>query len=204
MDEQKKKKPFYKKWWFIAIIFIVVIGAFNSGGDGTDDQEVAQNSDGKTVEQKEGKSQTKSNINYENFLAIEMGLTLDDVVALLGKEGTEDTSSEIAGMSTAMYSWSEGLSNMNVTVQDGIIIGKAQVGLKEASADVDMEKYNNIKNGMSLSEVQDILGEGELTSDTKIMNMESSMYSWINSFGTNINCTFSDGKLIAKAQFGLE
>lgn len=53
-------------------------------------------------------------------------------------------------------------------------------------------------------EVKDILGEGQILSQTKIMDMESIIYTWINKDGSNANFTFSDGKLEMKAQFNLK
>lgn len=52
--------------------------------------------------------------------------------------------------------------------------------------------------------VKAILGDGEIMSQTKIMDMESIMYSWTNKGGSNMNCTFSDNKMMMKAQFNLK
>ena len=58
---------------------------------------------------------------------------------------------------------------------------------------------------MSYDEVVSLLGgEGALISDTEIAGSTSQIYMWNGtSFGSNANITFSDGKVIAKAQVGL-
>jgi hypothetical protein len=69
---------------------------------------------------------------------------------------------------------------------------------------VNYQNFMNIKMGAKYEEVKAILGEGEVTSMTRIMKSESIMYSWINKNGSNMNATFSDGKMMMKAQFNLK
>lgn len=57
---------------------------------------------------------------------------------------------------------------------------------------------------MTYDKVKDILGEGQILSQAKIMDIETIMYSWINDNGSNMNCTFSGGKMSIKAQFNLQ
>ena len=56
----------------------------------------------------------------------------DEVVALLGGEGTLLSDTEIAGSKAQIYTW-KGTSlgaNANVTFSDGKVTSKAQFGLK--------------------------------------------------------------------------
>jgi len=60
-------------------------------------------------------------------------MSYSQVVSILGSQGTEMSSSDIAGYSTVMYSWDgEGGfgANMNATFQNGELVSKAQFGLK--------------------------------------------------------------------------
>lgn len=72
---------------------------------------------------------------------------------------------------------------------------------------VSLAEFNRIKNGMSYKEVVAIIGfEGEVMSESTIMDIKTVMYSWENggfSF-SNMNAMFQNDKLISKAQFGLE
>jgi len=127
-----------------------------------------------------------------------MGMKYDEVVKALG-EGKQDSSSEVS------YSWNgNGISSMNVTIQNNVVTGKAQMGLKEPDAKVTLDKFNKVKEGMTYDQVKAVLGEGQITSQTKIMDNESIMYSLINKDGSNMNCTFTGNKMQMKAQFELK
>ena len=59
------------------------------------------------------------------------GQTYEEVTAIIGEPGREISSSDLAGMRTVMYSWSNSDgSNMNAVFQDGKLITRAQFGLK--------------------------------------------------------------------------
>ena len=73
------------------------------------------------------------------------------------------------------------------------------------------EEYNKITNGMTYEECVSIIGfEGEEMSTVHqdgipgVMEaMTVQIYMWQNSGGSNMNATFTNGKLDMKAQFGL-
>lgn len=74
----------------------------------------------------------KSQVTMANYNRLSTGMTYEQVVAILGKEGTELSSNDIAGYQTVMYQW-EGdsfASNMNAMFQNGKLMQKAQFGLK--------------------------------------------------------------------------
>lgn len=157
-----------------------------------------------TTEKKVEPKKDDNKITYENFLSIRMNQSYEEAKSILG-EGTENSSSEIGGMSTKMYTWKgKGISNMNMTIQDGVVVGKAQFGLNKNNSGITLEKYNSVNEGMTLEEVNSILGEGGLTSQTQIMDLECSIYSWANKDGSNCDITFQGGVVNMKAQFGLK
>lgn len=213
--ENRPKKKIYKRWWFWAII-VVAIGIIASLGNEPENN-VNKPENNKTAveapkkeQPKEQEAQNKqppkeeTKVSYENFMKIKMGAKYDEVKTLLG-EGTEESSSEIGGTKTTLYSWTgPGISNMNVTIQNGIVTGKAQAGLMDMDAKITLEQYNKVKEGMTYQQTKAILGEGQITSQTKIMSTESIMYSWINKNGSNMNATFTGGKMVMKAQFNLK
>lgn len=200
------RKPFYKKVWVWLIVILIVGIAIGSqkGKDKNSDATTANTSDS-TAKQTDSKAEDQdAKINYDNFLGIKMGQGYNDVVNVLG-EGKEQSSSEISGIKTTMYTWAgKGLSNMNVTIQNGIVTGKAQAGLKKMDADITLDKYNKINNGITYDQLKEALGEGQVLSQSKIMNTESTIYQYVNKDGSNANFTFNGDKLELKAQFQLK
>ena len=74
------------------------------------------------------------------------------------------------------------------------------------SSMVSMEQFNRIQEGMTYQEVVLVLGSpGEVISSSDIAGYKTVMYMWKgNSFGANMNATFQNDKMVAKAQFGLK
>jgi hypothetical protein len=69
---------------------------------------------------------------------------------------------------------------------------------------VTRQKYNQITEGMSYSDVVEIIGTvGEELSSNAIAGYITVMYQWENSDGSNMNAMFQNDKLITKAQIGL-
>lgn len=74
---------------------------------------------------------------------------------------------------------------------------------------ITKENYDKIENGMTLEEVEKILGKGEANAETStdlssvgMGKVTASVYSWQD--GSNvITMTFSNNKLEAKGQSGL-
>ncbi|MFC1600782.1 hypothetical protein ACFL34_00340, partial [Candidatus Sumerlaeota bacterium] len=77
---------------------------------------------------------------------------------------------------------------------------------------VTFDEYKSIQNGMSYRAVVAIVGaEGEEMVRNKIdgvpgvmESIETVMYQWVNSNGSNMNAMFQNDKLMQKAQFGLK
>ena len=67
------------------------------------------------------------------------------------------------------------------------------------------EKYARISNGMTYSQVVDILGDdGELTSSAGVSGYTLQYYSWTNASGTRVVVVgFENGRVCAKSQIGL-
>ena len=76
-------------------------------------------------------------VTMASYNRLKPGMTYLEVVKILGKEGTEVSSNEIAGIKAVMYQWNaDGLSgallggNMNAIFQNGKLVQKAQFGLR--------------------------------------------------------------------------
>lgn len=74
-----------------------------------------------------------------------------------------------------------------------------------AESRVTLSDYEAIQNGMSLAEVENLLGAGRELSTVDIEGIETTrVVEWANPDGTNMNVTFQGDLVIGKAQFGLE
>lgn len=75
------------------------------------------------------------------------------------------------------------------------------------SEKITLDEYNRIKSGMGYDEVTEIVGSyGTEMARSEIAGYQSFIVSWdgIGSLGANANVTFSNGKVYAKAQLGLQ
>jgi hypothetical protein len=65
--------------------------------------------------------------------------------------------------------------------------------------------YLRIQTGMTYAEVIEILGEpGEELSRNELAGTTTIMYAWKRWTGANMNALFQNGRLVQKAQFGLD
>ncbi|WP_346206778.1 DUF3862 domain-containing protein [Caldifermentibacillus hisashii] len=218
--KEKVKKPFFKKWWFWAIVVIIIIGiATSGGGDDTDKAGTSQNKN--KTEQTNKKSDTatveKSDeglLTKEKFDQIQNGMTYEEVVAVVGSEGTVMSESGTKGdpAYTVIYEFeTDGfMSAATMMFQDNKLINKSQAGLGGGSdVEVTLDQFNQLQNGMTYEEVTQLLGgEGEILSETGDKGTE--FYTVIYSYpgkgdlGANVTLTFQGDKLQNKSQFGLK
>lgn len=228
----RKRQGSAGKWILIIIIVIVIFAAINGGNNESSSNSNVSDSD--TTIQSDNNSNdstipTPSNatassdivasdsttdekesagLTEEKYNSIETGMTYDEVVDIIGEDGTNISESEVAGIKTVIYEWtsSESWGNANITFQNDKVVNKAQFGVSSGDdVEITLEQYNSIETGMTYDEVVALLGgEGALISDTEIAGSTSQIYMWNGtSLGSNANITFSDDKVIAKAQVGL-
>ncbi|CAN1209839.1 hypothetical protein TUMEXPCC7403_06415 [Tumidithrix helvetica PCC 7403] len=73
-----------------------------------------------------------------------------------------------------------------------------------AEIKITLEKFNQVQKGMTLQEVQEVIGsQGKLIAESKIGEVTGQVYSWKNPQGSNAIIEFKNGKVVAKAQAGL-
>lgn len=77
-------------------------------------------------------SATTCEVSKAQYDALQPNSTYEQVVAVLGCHGEEMSSSEMAGYRTVMLMWNGNSfgGNMNVMIQNGRLVSKAQFGLK--------------------------------------------------------------------------
>ena len=80
--------------------------------------------------------------------------------------------------------------------------------LSSCSGKINSENYEKISNGMSKSQVESILGKGESQASSNVDlgeyggNISSEVMTWQSGLSV-ISITFSNGKVMSKAQTGL-
>lgn len=80
-------------------------------------------------------SSTNSNsalITLDEFNRIESGMSYEDVVNIIGSNGSLSSESSMGNYTIQIYTWYGNIigANANVTFQNGKVVGKAQVGLR--------------------------------------------------------------------------
>ncbi|SFD42597.1 protein of unknown function [Lentibacillus persicus] len=219
---------------FIGIIAIMIIAtvAFSGGetndsaSNNTSESENSNSAETKKAEEanaeKENSGQSPeteddSTITGEEFEQISNGMTYDEVVSIIGGEGTvqSETGEEGSQFHTIIYSW-EGAdgwgSNAMLTFQDGQLQSKSQAGVgndSESDVTITIDEFNQLENGMTTDEVFDIIGgEGEITSQTGEKGSQyytvTYTYDGDSSIGANATLMFQGDELSSKSQFGLE
>lgn len=209
-DTQQAPAPnkSHKKLIIIVIVIIVLVALIGSCASGAGNKSDNSNSSSSTASQGAQQDKDSTKIDADKFAKIENGMTYDEVVSIIGSEGSEQSTNEIGGIKTTMYEWeSEGWGVATITFQNGKVTNKTQFGVNDQSAaKATMDKYNQVETGMTYDEVVAIMGgDGELSSDTEIAGVSSKLYMWDGEdIASNCSITFSDGKVSSKSQFGLD
>lgn len=196
----------------IAIIVIIVIMAVAGGGDDTENK---ADDKAKTEQTNKQPSNKDSNeLTKEKFDQIKDGMTYEEVIKIVGSKGTviSETGEEGSDLHTVVYEFkTDGfMSNSTMMFQGGKLINKAQIGLGgDSGVEITLEKFDQIKNGMTYEEVTKIIGgEGEVLSESGEKGTDLHtviyMYQGKGDLGANANFTFQGNKLENKAQFGLK
>lgn len=71
---------------------------------------------------------------------------------------------------------------------------------------VDKAAFDRVETGMACEDLAAIFGsEGEVMSESEVMGIKSTMLVWqAGVFGANVTIMCQDGKVVSKAQLGLE
>lgn len=90
------------------------------------------------------------------------------------------------------------------------IIKGTDADIINSEASISLEEFNKIETGMTYKEVCDIVGgEGTLSANSDLGigdEYKTEIYQWTGngSLGANANVTFQGGKVVSKAQMGLQ
>jgi len=97
---------------------------------------------------------------------------------------------------------------MKKLIQTFTVVVFITVILIGCSGKINKDNYSKISNGMSISQVESILGEGESNASSSVDlgkyggNISSELMTWQSGMKI-ITISFSNGKVMEKGQFGL-
>ncbi len=200
----------------LVVLLFVVLGCSLDRFTGKDDAAPTPVSEKSDDAKSEDKSDDKSDasggsLTMDNYEKIKTGMSYDEVTDILGSKGTETRSSTIGKIESKSYKWEgDKFVRIYVNFRDDKVTSKSQTGLKSTSSggggdDISMAKYEKIENGMSLSEVEDIIGsKGEETSSSSIGKSTYKGYRWKGEKFSFISVRFKDDKVNSKSQYGLK
>ena len=150
---------------------------------------------------------SSTGITAEEFNAIEIGMSYEQVKEIIGEDGTESNSSQVGDVTAVIYTWSSDESGTaDVMFQNDKVINKSQTGIATSSVTVTMDQYNQVQTGMTYDQVKEIMGgDGAVASESTIANNHSVGYTWSGS-STVSRCTitFTNDAVSSKNQYGLE
>jgi Beta-lactamase inhibitor (BLIP). len=147
-------------------------------------------------------------LTYDAFKAISLKMSYDDVKKVFGEEGKEQ--SNLNGV--IMYSWKPKDGVIMCTFTKNELTEKKQNSFEKGMPNLaTMDKFNQLKDGMALDEVEKIMGgEGQLIENAEFYMgtgpaQVRAVYKWIGEKASKyMDVTFEDGKLSSKEQKGLE
>ncbi len=157
-------------------------------------------------------SDSKASLTLEKFNELKNGMKYEEVVKVLGSEGVETSNYSSGSFKTTTYKWEgENYARITATFRNGELTTKMQSNLKggddktAAAADLNMEKYGKLQNGISYKEAVEIIGsEGTQTSSSNIAKTTTTSYKWEGKKFERIFATFRDDKLTSKSQANLK
>ena len=88
-----------------------------------------------------------------------------------------------------------------------VLVSATAVVAQATTCKVDLAQYQSLSSGMTYSRVTAVLGcEGSELSRVEMGGFKTVVYMWQgnSSAGANMNVMFQNGKLISRAQFGLQ
>ena len=132
MEEPEKKKK--KEGGCLRIVLIVLAILFLAAvakaiKDPSDDSGRRSDTSENTSD---NASDNASGITADKFNQITMGMSYDQVKEIIGEDGKNISEADSGGSVATMYQWDEadGIGNVLVTIQDGTVSSKSQLGLE--------------------------------------------------------------------------
>ena len=203
----------------LSIMLFVVMGCSMldqaDDGDKVDTTTTEKTEDGDTKSTDSDKDSDKKDtsstdsdsgaVSIANYEKLKLDMSYDDVKGVMGSGGEETSSSGSGDNEYKNYRWKDDNKNMYVSFRNDKATSIRYSGYPSAGAprdaDLSKDKYDKIKNGMSYSDVKEIIGsDGILTSSSKSSSSESKSYTWRGEKYSSVRATFRNGELSSKSQ----
>lgn len=183
--------------------------ACGSSGSSTDTSKTSSTTTETSVAQEETSSTSESDagVTKANYKKVKKGMTYDEVKALFGEDGEEQSSSSAAGQEGTTYTWeSDDFGAVSVVFVNDKVASKAQAGVDTSDSAVTLKQYKKVKTGMTYKKVVKIFGsEGTENASSSAAGSTGKVYTWSGeATGSTVSITFVDNKVQSKAQVGLE
>lgn len=175
----KRAKKHRKKRLLITLIFLILLAI--TVGTGFFIQKNKAEVARKEKEKALITESRKTRISSKAFSKLETGMTLQEVLDIIGNSGNKlvQTTSDDSVMER--YQWIADSRNGSVllTFKDEKLISISQVDMTSDSTSFSTDSINNIKTGMSYKEVINTLGsDGSLISETSMDGVTTQIYTW--------------------------
>lgn len=153
-------------------------------------------------------SPTTGSFSREDYNKISTGMSYDEVVSIIGKEGTLVTENSTAGYLTQSYEWhlTGEITYVSIIFQNGNVVNKSSGGSALGTEKtVTLAQFNRVETGMTYEQVKEIFGfDGSLFTESSNDYVDIKMYMWSgDAAGSSASVTFQDGKVAYKYQYGL-
>ena len=192
---ENKFEEIKKSLWSYAMTIISRIP--ESSGDGLDEENM---SDAEFSEENQVFILEESNKLFDQ---IEYGMTKDEVITLIGETPIE----EIYDQTTYLTWEDEYYNSLDVIIEGGVVVGASRFLFSDAYSNIKLsselgtelenlnEEVTKIKEGMTLEEVIQILGDKYFQSHKSITNEAS--YEWFDKDENNVVIDFDEnGKVL--------
>jgi len=155
-------------------------------------------------------------VTGEAFALLRNGMSIAEVQEIIGVTPFSETNTEMLGTTTTIIMWvGSGFSSITVMFTNGSASSISQMGLQVephqgeapptiAAGGVNAETFALLRNGMSISEVQEIIGVAPSSeSTTELLGTTTTMIMWIGSGFSSITVIFTNGYASSISQMGL-
>ncbi|MCL2852347.1 MAG: hypothetical protein FWE20_04835 [Defluviitaleaceae bacterium] len=151
-------------------------------------------------------------INAQSFALIRNGMSVDEVQELIGVAPSSETTTETLGITSTVIMWmGSGLESITVLFTNGNVTSTTQMSLRGepqvevvTAGGVNMDTFVSLRNGMSISEVQDAIGVPPTSeTSTEMLGITTTMIMWMGDGLSSITVTFTDGYVSMTSQLDL-
>ena len=142
------------------------------------------------------------------FRAIRPGMSYNDVVAIIGKEGRQAAAVAGGSANSSTFMWEDGpITSIGVTFMDNRAILSMQMGLRPETPQppVTLAQFQRLQQGMTYEQAVEIMGSpGIYNGFTDIMGNVSESWIWRGrSPGSTASASFNRGRITLTMQMGL-